>query len=100
MKIVTKLLATFVLINAVACQKESKTNQSNLTKEVSSSATELQKGGGKPTIKIVSPSSTAKVARGEGRSGAGSFNGTGFLVDLQIITHDEINVVAKEGLNI
>jgi len=100
MKIVKKLLAAFVLVNTAACQKDLKTDQSNLAKTAFLSATELQKVGGAPTIKIVSPSSTAKVARGEGRSGAGSFNGTGFLVDLQIITHDEINVVAKEGLNI
>lgn len=53
-----------------------------------------------PTVKIVSPVAGAKVAKGEGKPGTGSFNGSGFMIDVQVITHDSFNVVTKEGLNI
>ena len=53
-----------------------------------------------PTVKIVSPVAGAKVTKGEGKIGAGSFNGSGFMIDVQVITHDSSNVVTKEGLNI
>lgn len=53
-----------------------------------------------PTVKIVSPVAGARVAKGEGKAGAGSFNGSGFMIDVQVITHDSANVVTKEGLNI
>ncbi len=53
-----------------------------------------------PTVKIVSPVAGAKVTKGEGKAGAGSFNGSGFMIDVQIVTHDSSNVVTKEGLNI
>jgi hypothetical protein len=82
MKIAIKLLAAFILINASACQKSLITNKNG------------------PIVSIVSPSSSAKVARGEGRISAGSFNGTGFLLNLEIVTQDEINVTTAEGLNI
>ena len=99
MKIAKKLLAAFILINVAACQKSLRTNEDNLSANGSSLATKLRNGEG-PTVTIVSPSFAAKIARGEGLKGAGSFNGTDFLLDLEIVTHDEINVVAKEGLNI
>jgi len=95
MKIVKKLLAAVILINVAACEKSLNSDQLR-----SFLSTKIKTDGEGPTVKIVSPSFTAKVARGEGQKGAGSFNGTNFLLDLEIITHDEVNVVAKEGLNI
>ncbi len=101
MTIAKKLLAAFILMNTVACQKSFNTKENGMAlNEISTGANLKQSQGDGPTINIVSPSSSAKVARGEGRIGAGSFNGAGFLLDLEIITHDEINVTTKEGLNI
>ena len=53
-----------------------------------------------PVVHIVSPASGASVARGEGRPGAGSFNGSGFALNLEVITRDAIGVAAQESLNI
>ena len=53
-----------------------------------------------PTMRIVSPAQGASVARGEGLPGAGSFNGSGFSLNLEVITRDSIGVAAEEGLNI
>ena len=53
-----------------------------------------------PILHIVSPAVGASVARGEGRPGAGSFNGSGFALNLEVITRDSIGVAAQEGLNI
>jgi len=75
------LLIAVLILSAAACKKDKVEDNS-------------------PSVKIVSPSATAMVARGEGRSGAGSFNGAGFALNLQIITHDAVNVVTNEGLNI
>lgn len=75
------LLAVFVLC-AAACKKDKVAEDTS------------------PTVKIVSPVAGAKVARGEGRLGKGSFNGSGFEINAEIITHDSSNIVAKEGLNI
>ena len=53
-----------------------------------------------PIIHIVSPTAGATVARGEGVPGTGSFNGTGFSLNLEVVTNDEIGIAAQEGLNI
>ena len=53
-----------------------------------------------PILHIVSPAVGASVARGEGRPGAESFNGSGFALNLEVITRDSIGVAAQEGLNI
>ena len=53
-----------------------------------------------PTVRIVSPAQGASVARGEGLPGAGSFNGSGFSLNLEVITRDAIGVAAQESLNI
>ena len=100
MTVVKNLLAAFVLMNAMACQKIFNTTDNGVGINEVYKGAKLKVPGDGPTINIVSPSSSAKVARGEGRMGAGSFNGAGFLLDLKIITHDEINVTTKEGLNI
>ena len=53
-----------------------------------------------PIIHIVSPSVGATVARGDGVPGTGSFNGSGFSLNLEVVTHDEVGIAAQEGLNI
>lgn len=53
-----------------------------------------------PTVHIVSPVANARVARGDGRPGAGSFNGSGFEINVEVITHDSVNVITNESLNI
>lgn len=76
------LLLGILILSAAACKKNEGVEDTS------------------PTVKIVSPVAGAKVTKGEGKVGAGSFNGSGFMIDVQIITHDSFNVVTKEGLNI
>lgn len=101
MTIVHKLLMAGVFISALSCQKSFKAGNDDMA------LSQMSKAGGKkmmedgaPTVNIVSPSKSAKVARGEGRPGAGSFNGAGFSLNLEVVIHDAINVAAREGLNI
>lgn len=101
MTIVKKLLLAVVVFNIAACQKNVFNNQKNEALDNNLSLTTAKNFNIEgPTVSIVSPSISAKVARGEGRPGAGSFNGAGFSLNVEIVTHDEINVVTKEGLNI
>lgn len=51
-------------------------------------------------VSIVSPAAGASLARGEGAPGAGSFNGTGFSINLEIVTRDAANVAALESTNV
>jgi len=50
-----------------------------------------------PVVRIVSPINGATVAAGESTVQAGSPNGTGFAVNLEIVTRDKINVRAREA---
>jgi len=76
------LLLAVLILSAAACKKDKVVEDTS------------------PTVKIVSPVAGAKVTKGEGKVGAGSFNGSGFMIDVQVITHDSSNIVTKEGLNI
>ncbi|HWW71560.1 MAG TPA: CHRD domain-containing protein [Duganella sp.] len=53
-----------------------------------------------PLMHIVSPASGVSVARGAGVPGAGTFDGAGFVINLEIITRDSIGIAATESLNI
>nr|WP_315217662.1 CHRD domain-containing protein [uncultured Duganella sp.] len=53
-----------------------------------------------PVMRIVSPVSGASLARGEGVTGSGSFNGSGFSINLELITRDSVGIAAQEGLNV
>lgn len=55
---------------------------------------------GVPIVHIVSPAAGVSVARGKGVLNAGSFDGTGFSINLEMITRDEVGIAAEEGLNI
>lgn len=53
-----------------------------------------------PIVRIVSPVADALIAPGEGRVGAGSLNGTGFALNVEVVTRDSIPVTVKEAINI
>ena len=82
MTIIKKFLLGILILSAAACKKHNTPEDTT------------------PTVKIVSPVVDSKVTKGEGKIGVGSFNGSGFMINVQIITHDSFNVVTKEGLNI
>lgn len=50
-----------------------------------------------PQVRITSPQNEARVARGEGLLGAGSNNGTGFALNLEILTRDKVPVKLHEA---
>jgi len=51
-------------------------------------------------VSIVSPAAGASVARGQGTPDAGSFDGTGFSINLEIVSRDSTNVAARESTNV
>jgi hypothetical protein len=53
-----------------------------------------------PVLRIVSPAAGVSLARGEGLPGAGSFNGSGFSINLEMITRDSVGIGALEGTNV
>lgn len=53
-----------------------------------------------PIMRIVSPLADATVPLGEGRPGAGSPNGTGFALNLELVTRSDAPVEVKESTNI
>jgi hypothetical protein len=53
-----------------------------------------------PLMHIVSPVPGDSVARGAGVPGTGTFNGTGFVINLEMITRDSVGIPATESLNI
>ena len=50
-----------------------------------------------PIVRIVSPLADSRVAPGEGQVGAGSPNGTGFLVNLEVVTRDATPLTLREA---
>jgi hypothetical protein len=58
------------------------------------------KGDLAPIVRIVSPLADSRVAPGESKIGAGSPNGTGFAVNLEIVTRDKTPVSLRESTNI
>jgi len=82
---IKNLLLVVLLLSATACKKD---KDKDKVKDTA------------PIVKIVSPVAGAKVAKGDGKVGIGSFNGSGFMIDVQVITLDSVNVITKEGLDI
>lgn len=60
-------------------------------------STRRAQGDKSPIIRIVSPLADAFVTRGESSVGAGSPNGTGFLINLEIVTRDNVPVTVNES---
>lgn len=52
-----------------------------------------------PIARIVSPLADSQIVPGEGRIGAGSVNGTGFVLNIEVVTRDATPIAAKESLN-
>ena len=50
-----------------------------------------------PQLRFTSPLNGGLVARGDGAIGAGSTNGTGFVINLEIVTRDKIGVKINEA---
>lgn len=50
-----------------------------------------------PQVRFTSPLNGAQVARGDGLVGAGSTDGTGFAINLEIFTRDKIGVKVNEA---
>ena len=53
-----------------------------------------------PIMRIVSPIADARIAVGEGFVGAGSPNGSGFALNLEIVTRDAQSLKVNESLNV
>ncbi len=53
--------------------------------------------GAAPVLRITSPLADNLIATGEGRPGAGSVNGTGFTVNLEAVTRDNVPVRVREA---
>lgn len=58
------------------------------------------KGDFAPVVRIVSPLADSSVAPGEGKIGAGSPNGLGFAVNVEVVTRDKTPVILRESTNI
>lgn len=56
--------------------------------------------GSAPIMRIVLPLAGSLIVPGEGRVGAGSLNGAGFALNLEVVTRDAVNLRVREGLNI
>lgn len=53
-----------------------------------------------PIVRIVSPLADSQVAPGEGDVGAGSPHGSGFVLNIEVVTRDTTPITARESLNI
>ena len=53
-----------------------------------------------PIMRIVSPLADSSVARGAGRPGNGSFDGSGFMFNVEVVTRDTVAVPVNESPNI
>lgn len=60
-------------------------------------STRRAQGDKSPIIRIVSPFADSTVARGESSQGAGSPNGSGFLINLEVVTRDSVPVTVNES---
>jgi len=54
-------------------------------------------GGLKPIVRIVSPLADSTVVPGVSRVGRGSFDGTGFVVNVEVVTRDQIGLEVREA---
>lgn len=91
------LLATAVLLPDAA-QAASDRSGSTI---VHNQQTRITKRGIKadlaPIVRIVSPLADSKVAPGEARAGTPNPNGTGFVVNLEVVTRDEVPIRLNEA---
>jgi len=60
----------------------------------------FEKRGLAPQVRITSPLDGSFIASGNSRIGAGDPNGSGFVIDAEILTRDSTTVSVDEGINI
>lgn len=58
------------------------------------------KGNLAPAVRIVSPLADSLIAPGEGRVNAGSQNGTGFAINIEVTTRNQVPVSVNEAIDI
>jgi hypothetical protein len=100
---VSVLALAFVLGCQLAQGNDTPTPQThpvNYTNVIQVTPLNGAKGDLAPVVRIVSPLADSSVAPGEGKIGAGSPNGTGFVVNLEIVTRDRTPVSLREATNI
>ncbi len=89
--IVSPLVLSSVYVHASA-------ENDSLPKEVLSAVNSRSPVGKlAPQVRFTSPQNGALVARGDGLVGAGSTDGTGFAINLEIFTRDKIGVKINEA---
>lgn len=96
---VLSVTSTLLPISAFA-QETPRTDPVNFTNVIHIGPRNGVKGDLTPIVRIVSPLADSRVAPGEGRVGSGSPNGTGFAVNLEIVTRDTTTVSLREATNI
>ena len=95
--------STLLSTSAFAQEDDTKTPRTdpvNFTNVIHVGPRDGVKGDLTPIVRIVSPLADSRVAPGEGRVGSGSPNGTGFAVNLEIVTRDKTTVSLREATNI
>lgn len=102
--LVVWLCGTMALLpTAVLAQEDTQTPLTrpvNYTNVIRISPRNGVEGDLAPIVRIASPLADSRVAPGEGRVGAGSPNGTGFVVTLEVVTRDKTAVSLREATNI
>jgi hypothetical protein len=81
-------------------QQTQQTQPLNYTNVIQITPHDGVKGDLAPIVRIVSPLADSRVAPGEGKIGAGSPNGLGFAVNLEVVTRDKTPVILRESTNI
>ena len=102
-----KILSSLALVFVLGCQVAQgdytptpQTQPVNYTNVIQITPRDGVKGDLAPIVRIVSPLADSSVAPGDGKIGAGSPNGTGFAVNLEIVTRDTTSVTLREATNI
>jgi hypothetical protein len=90
---ITSLAALFGLGTAAFGQNGGTLTYVNILKLRNNAA----RGDLAPIVRIVSPLADARVAPGESRIGAGSPNGTGFALNVEVVTRDGTPITAREA---
>jgi len=93
-------LSVFLMLFAVMASGAEVYGQKEKAEAVNLNKTQTFGDERAPTIRIVSPIADSRIAVGEGSVGAGSPNGSGFALNLEIITRDAQSVKVNESLNV
>ena len=93
-----KLIRTLLSLAILACVASAAAAHPSLTfQDILRLEQRQDQDGLAPIVRIVSPLNDDTVASGDGRIGAGSTNGTGFAVNLEVVTRDHTKLTAREA---